>query len=72
MDPLLGFGGYLLTWRLQNVPIAWKSLQDIWKWEDEVLVDDPPDINSLVDERQPWWEKMADMVAAKWGRLNLA
>ncbi|KAG8531735.1 uncharacterized protein KY384_003367 [Bacidia gigantensis] len=62
-----------------NVPPAWRAMQVVWKWADEI--DAASEVDSGADreqaklplgERHAWWEELSNVLKSKEGRMSLS
>ena len=54
-----------------NVPPAWRSMQETWRWLDESFEEDPVDDSVPIGARTAWWEAMVKRVTEREGRMSL-
>lgn len=66
-----------------NVPPAWKALQTVWLWQDDVLErEERADLefqqqeimvdDALATQRRDWWKEMVTEIERSVGKMNLA
>ena len=66
----------------KNVPPAWRAMQRVWQWQDDVLIHEESEDNvagrgihlddEAVARRRTWWEEMVEVIEREEGRMNLA
>lgn len=60
-----------LTLVSQSVPPVWSSVQKLWKWMDNELLEASYLETQSVIERAPWWEDMVNQLVEESGVLSL-
>jgi hypothetical protein len=50
---------------------VWDAIEFLWNWLDNEYVEQPYDEDRPIGEREPWWEKMVEILIEDQGVVGL-